>query len=105
MENWIALVVVRPRHVLQARVASIPPPAARLRWPHGPPRGPTRDATNARPRRLSDDRDLPRPLDSGRACGGGGQRFTFGLPAERMFLSTQNVLANPVEAPTGIEPV
>lgn len=31
--------------------------------------------------------------------------FTFGLLAERMFLSTQNVLANPVEAPTGIEPV
>jgi site-specific recombinase XerD len=33
------------------------------------------------------------------------QGFTFGAMAERMFLSTQNVLANPVEAPTGIEPV
>lgn len=31
--------------------------------------------------------------------------FTFGVPAERMFLSAQNVLANRVEAPTGIEPV
>ncbi len=31
--------------------------------------------------------------------------FTFGALAERAFLSTQNVLANPVEAPTGIEPV
>jgi len=31
--------------------------------------------------------------------------FTFGALAERAFLSTHNVLANPVEAPTGIEPV
>jgi len=31
--------------------------------------------------------------------------FTFGVLAKRAFLSTQNVLANPVEAPTGIEPV
>lgn len=31
--------------------------------------------------------------------------FTFGALAERAFLSTQNVPANPVEAPTGIEPV
>jgi hypothetical protein len=31
--------------------------------------------------------------------------FTFGVLAKRVFLSTQNVLANPVEAPTGIEPV
>jgi hypothetical protein len=33
------------------------------------------------------------------------QGFTIGVLAKRMFLSTQNVLANPVEAPTGIEPV
>ena len=33
------------------------------------------------------------------------QGFTFGVLAERMFLSTQKVLANPLEAPTGIEPV
>lgn len=31
--------------------------------------------------------------------------FTFGLLAKRALLSTQNVLANPVEAPTGVEPV
>ena len=31
--------------------------------------------------------------------------FTFGAAIERVRLSTQNVLANPVEAPTGIEPV
>jgi hypothetical protein len=29
----------------------------------------------------------------------------FGVPAKRPFLSAQNSLANPVEAPTGIEPV
>jgi integrase len=31
--------------------------------------------------------------------------FTFGLIAERTFYPPHNVLANPVEAPTGIEPV
>ena len=31
--------------------------------------------------------------------------FSFGVLSERALLSTQNVLANPVEAPTGIEPV
>jgi integrase len=33
------------------------------------------------------------------------QGFTFGAITERMFLSAQIVLANPGEAPTGIEPV
>jgi integrase len=31
--------------------------------------------------------------------------FTFGAAMERARLSTQNILANAVEAPTGIEPV
>jgi site-specific recombinase XerD len=31
--------------------------------------------------------------------------FTFGVLAKQAFLSTKKVLANPVEAPTGIEPV
>jgi integrase/recombinase XerD len=31
--------------------------------------------------------------------------FTFGVLAKQVFLSTKKVLANPLEAPTGIEPV